>query len=93
MADMDRIELLVGLSNNLRSENDQWRRDVFREGAERAKRVLALITRLEEEYAALSAERDVMLRYLPREQQDPTRLAAKQEQTPRAVAANAKQGS
>ena len=31
MADMDRVELLLGLSNNMRTDNDAWRKEIFME--------------------------------------------------------------
>lgn len=92
MADLDRIELMIGLSNNLRKENAEWRKEVYREGQERAKRVRDLKARFELEYAELDAEDTLMARYLPREQQEPMPRIVQQgprqqEQIPRAVAA------
>lgn len=71
MADIDRVELLMGLSNNMRAENDEWRKQVWREGNERAKRVLAMIERFEQEYAALDRERQWLSQYLPKQEQLP----------------------
>ena len=68
MASMDRVELLMQLSENMRADNDDWRKQVWREGNERAKRVLEMIQRFEAEYAALDAERKSLSQYLPRQQ-------------------------
>jgi hypothetical protein len=78
MADMDRVELLLGLSNNMRTDNDAWRKEVFQEGRVRAARCRDLMTRFEQEYAALSREMDSLAQYLPRS-------AVAQEQMPKAV--------
>ena len=70
MADIDRVELLIGLSNNMRADNDEWRREVFQEGQQRAKRVQELMVMFEKEYGELSAERDRLGQYFPRRQED-----------------------
>jgi hypothetical protein len=77
MADMDRVELLLGLSNNMRTDNDAWRKEVFQEGRVRAVRCRDLMTRFEQEYAALAREMDSLSQYLPRQ--------AVQEQMPKVV--------
>ena len=69
MADIDRIELLIGLSNNVRSENEAWRREVFKEGRQRAVRLREMMTRFEQEYIALSGEMDRLNQYLPQQQE------------------------
>lgn len=69
MADIDRIELLIGLSNNVRADNDAWRKEVFQEGRARAMRVKDMMTRFEAEYGALSQEMDKLNQYLPRQAQ------------------------
>lgn len=66
MADIDRVELLMQLANNMRSDNEEWRAQVYREGQERARRVLDVIARFEREYAALDQERQRLSQYLPR---------------------------
>jgi hypothetical protein len=87
MADMDRVELLMGLSNNMRQDNEEWRRAVYREGQERAKRVLEMIRRFEAEYAALDQERQSLSQYLPRQQEQLPRA----EQMPKVVQQGPKQ--
>lgn len=77
---MDRIDLLINLAANERADNEEWRKAVYREGQERAKRVLDLIQRFEYEYAALDAERQKLSQYLPRNQQQ-----LPEEPMPRAV--------
>jgi hypothetical protein len=77
MADFDRVDLLIGLSNNLRTDNDAWRKEVFQEGRARAVRVREMMNRFEQEYGALSREMDSLQQYLPR--------PAVQEQMPKAV--------
>lgn len=69
MADMDRVELLIGLSNNLRKDNEQWRRDVWKEGRERAERCKMMMDRLEAEFVALNQEFEMVKQYLPHQQQ------------------------
>lgn len=69
MADMDRVELLIGLANNMRAENNDWRNQVWREGRERAERLKAMIARFENEYGALNQELDLLRQYLPRQQE------------------------
>lgn len=71
MADMDRVELLIGLAANMRAENDDWRKQVWREGQERARRLLDVIQRFEKEYAALDQERNLLSQYLPRQEEMP----------------------
>lgn len=71
MADMDRVELLIGLAANMRAENDDWRKQVYREGQERARRLLDVIQRFEKEYAALDQERTLLSQYLPRQEEMP----------------------
>jgi hypothetical protein len=78
MADIDRVQLLIGLSNNMRTDNDGWRKEVFIEGRARALRCRELMTMFEQEYAALSREMDSLAQYLPRS-------AVAQEQMPKAV--------
>jgi hypothetical protein len=67
MSDIDRVQLLIGLSNNMRAENEEWRKQVFREGRERAMNVDKMIALFEQEYGALSAERDRLAQYLPKQ--------------------------
>lgn len=76
---MDRIDLLLNLAANERADNEEWRKTIYREGQERAKRLLGLIQRFEYEYAALDAERNKLSQYLPRNQDQLP------EQMPRAV--------
>lgn len=80
MADIDRVELLIGLSSSLRKENDMWRRDVWKEGRERAERCQLMMSKLEEEFVALNQEFELVKQYLPRQQQQVP------EQAPRQVA-------
>lgn len=67
MADIDRVQLLIGLSNNMRADNDAWRKEVFQEGRARALRVREMMGMFEAEYAALSREMDSLAQYLPRQ--------------------------
>jgi hypothetical protein len=76
MADIDRVELLIGLSNNLRTDNDAWRKEVFQEGRARALRVREMMNRFEQEYGALSQEMDRLNQYLPRRQEEMPRVVA-----------------
>lgn len=69
MADIDRVQLLIGLSNNLRTDNDEWRRQIYKEGFERSKRVQELLQLFEREYAALAEEADKLGMYRPRQQE------------------------
>jgi hypothetical protein len=80
MADIDRVQLLIGLSNNLRTDNEAWRKDIFQEGRARALRCRELMTMFEQEYAALSREMDSLAQYLPRSAvtQDPPPKAVTQ---------------
>ena len=77
MADIDRVELLIGLSNNVRTDNDAWRKEVFQEGRARAIRVREMMTRFEQEYGALSQEMDKLQQYLPRQQEPMPAIAGK----------------
>lgn len=70
MADIDRVEVLLRLAENQRADNDEWRKQVWREGNERAKRLLETISRFEQEYAALDQERQRMSQYLPNQRQE-----------------------
>jgi hypothetical protein len=65
------IEVLMGVSKNLREQNDDWRADVYREGRERAVRVSELLALFEREYAALDQERQRLAQYLPRQEPMP----------------------
>ena len=78
MADIDRVQLLIGLSNNMRTDNDAWRKEIFQEGRGRAVRCRELMTMFEQEYAALAREMDSLAQYLPRS-------AVAQEPVPKAV--------
>lgn len=69
MADIDRVELLMRLSQNARADNDAWRREVWREGAERAKRMNELQDMFIREFEALEAEQRKLAQYLPRQQE------------------------
>jgi hypothetical protein len=60
------IEILMRMSKNVREQNDGWRRDVWLEGQERAKRVLELLAMFEQEYAALDQERQRLAQYMPK---------------------------
>jgi hypothetical protein len=71
MADIDRVELLMRLSQNARADNDEWRRQIWREGNERAKRINELLAMFEKEYGALAAEQDKLQQYLPRREEMP----------------------
>ena len=77
MADIDRVELLIGLSNNVRADNDAWRREVYKEGRARAIRVRELMTRFEQEYGALGAEMDKLQQYLPQQQEPMPQIVAR----------------
>jgi hypothetical protein len=65
MADIDRVQLLIGLSNNMRTDNHGWRKEVFQEGRARAVRCREMMAMFEQEYAALSREMDSLQQYLP----------------------------
>ncbi len=69
MADIDRVELLMRLSQNARADNDAWRREIWREGAERAKRMNELQDMFIREFEALEAEQKKLAQYLPRQQE------------------------
>jgi len=71
MADIDRVELLMRLSQNARADNDEWRRQIWREGIERAKRINELMAMFEKEYSSLAAEQDKLVQYLPRREEMP----------------------
>ena len=71
MADIDRVELLMRLSQNARADNDEWRRQIWREGNERAKRINELMAMFEKEYSSLAAEQDKLVQYLPRREEMP----------------------
>lgn len=71
MADIDRVELLMRLSQNARADNDEWRRQIWREGAERAKRINELVVMFEREWQALEQEQHKLAQYLPRQQEMP----------------------
>jgi hypothetical protein len=79
------IEILVAASKNIREQNDDWRREVFREGRERAIRVNELLAMFEAEYAFLDQEASRLQQYLPRkaEEQFP-----KAEQLPKVQGSN-----
>lgn len=78
MADIDRVQLLIGLSNNMRTDNEEWRRQVYKEGRERAIKVNEMIALFEKEYGALANERDRLAQYMP--QQEPAPKAVTQGQ-------------
>jgi hypothetical protein len=84
MADFDRVDLLIGLSNNMRTDNDAWRKEVFQEGRARAVRVREMMNRFEQEYGALSREMDSLQQYLPRQ-------AVPEQPMPKAVTQGPKQ--
>lgn len=65
MADIDRIELLMRLSQNMRADNEDWRREVWREGAERAKRLMEIVGMFEQEWIALDQEKAKLQQYFP----------------------------
>ena len=69
MADIDRVELLMRLSQNARADNDEWRREIWREGAQRAKRMSELVDMFAREFEALEAEQRKLAQYLPRQEQ------------------------
>lgn len=69
MADIDRIELLMRLSQNARADNDAWRREVWREGAERAKRMNELFDMFVREFEAIEVEQKKLAPYVPRQQE------------------------
>jgi len=71
MADIDRVELLMRLSQNARADNDEWRRQIWREGNERAKRINELMAMFEKEYSSLATEQDKLAQYLPRREEMP----------------------
>jgi hypothetical protein len=81
---MDRIELLIGMSENQRAENDQWRRDVYKEGAERYQRMLEYKNRLQDEYAAVEQQLERLVGYVPPQQRQ---VLPPEQPVPRAVAA------
>lgn len=81
MADIDRIELLMRLSQNMRGDNEQWRREIYKEGVERAKRLMELVGMFEREYTELDRERAKLQQYMPIQRENP-RL---EEPTPKAV--------
>jgi hypothetical protein len=69
MADIDRVELLMRLSQNARADNDAWRREIWREGFERAKRMNELFDMFVQEFEAIEAEQKKLAQYLPRQQE------------------------
>ena len=71
MADIDRVEMLMQLGENLRNDNNEWRKAVWKEGQERARRVSEMLARFEKEYAALAQEHDLLAQYLPRQEPMP----------------------
>jgi hypothetical protein len=70
---LDRAELLMAMCKDARADNDDWRRQMWREGNERAKRIVELLTLLDQEYTAMEHESKQLAHYLPRptEQQQP----------------------
>jgi hypothetical protein len=81
MADIDRIELLIGLSNNMRADNEAWRREVYKEGFERYKKVMQMRQLFEQEYANIDNEARRLEQYAP----TPPDRRVSQEQMPKAV--------
>jgi hypothetical protein len=72
MADrLTNVELLLMLSEDVRADNSDWSREVYREGGVRAKKVLDLLQRLQDAVALLEEERKWLSRYLPREEPMP----------------------
>jgi hypothetical protein len=67
MADIDRIELLMRLSQNMRADNDVWRKEVFSEGFERYKRAAQLMQMFEQEYRVLDMEIQRLEAYAPQQ--------------------------
>lgn len=65
MADIDRIELLMRLSSNMRAENAEWRKEVHAEGFERYKRAAQLMQLFEQEYGNLDSEMRRLEQYAP----------------------------
>jgi hypothetical protein len=65
MADIDRIELLMRLSSNMRADNAEWRKEVNAEGYERYKRAAQLMQLFEQEYANLDSELRRLEQYAP----------------------------
>lgn len=81
MADIDRIELLIGLSNNMRADNEAWRRDVWKEGFERYKKVMQMKQLFEQEYGNLEGEARRLEQYAP----TPPERRVVQDQMPKVV--------
>ena len=77
MADIDRVELLMRLSQNARADNDEWRREMWREGAQRAKRMNELYDTFLREFEAIETERNKLAQYLPRQEQPMPKVVAK----------------
>jgi hypothetical protein len=59
------IEILMRMSKNVREQNEDWRRDVFTEGAQRYKEVMHMIALFEQEYGNLERERQRLEQYAP----------------------------
>jgi hypothetical protein len=78
MADIDRVELLMRLSQNARADNDEWRREMWREGAQRAKRMNELYEMFLREFEAVELERNKLAQYLPRQAEQPMPKAVTQ---------------
>ena len=72
MADrLTNIELLLMLSEDVRADNSDWSKQVYQEGAIRARKVNDMLQRLQEAVALLEDERKWLSRYLPREEPMP----------------------
>jgi hypothetical protein len=65
MADIDRIELLMRLSSNMRADNAEWRKEVFSEGYQRYKNAMQIRALFEQEYANLDDECRRLEQYAP----------------------------
>ena len=72
MADrLTNVELLLMLSEDVKADNEDWSRDVWKEGAARAKKVNELLRMLDNAKLQLEAEAKRLSQYLPREEPMP----------------------
>jgi hypothetical protein len=65
MADIDRIELLMRLSSNMRADNAEWRKEINAEGYQRYKNAMQIRALFEQEYANLDDECRRLEQYAP----------------------------
>jgi len=72
MADrLTNVELLLMLSEDVKADNEDWSRDVWKEGAARARKVNELLRMLDNARQLLEQEAKRLSQYLPREEPMP----------------------